>query len=366
MQVLKVRNGRVVGRLGSIIDKVEDAAPGRIMAAVLRDLYSESSPPPPLVLVEAPPPEDEPWADLLSQRRGSRVTVRTPQRGAKRRLMETARTNAAEAFVRHRMRRRSDHNARARDLRSLQTVLALSEPPLRIEAYDISTIQGRHTVGSMVVLEDGLPRRSHYRRFRIRRVEGQDDFASMEEVVRRPLHRLPGRPRQAGLRAGQVRLPALAGADRRGAGPDRAGGGGTRPPRPGHPGGGAGQADGGGVRAGPARTDRDPAGTSPPSICSSGVRDEAHRFALMYHRQIRGKRMIDSILDEVDGIGPVRKKALIKEFGSVKQLRGGRCGAVGRGVAAQGGRDALRYAAWQSLKPRRGSGPGAATPGCWC
>ena len=99
--------------------------------------------------------------------------------------MQTAKTNAADAFMRHRLRRQSDHNARARDLRSLQTVLALPEPPLRIEAYDISTIQGRHTVGSMVVLEDGLPRRSHYRRFRIRTVQGQDDLSSMEEVIRR-------------------------------------------------------------------------------------------------------------------------------------------------------------------------------------
>ena len=320
VQVLKVRNGRVVGRLGSIIDKVEDAAPGRIMAAVLRDLYSESSPPPPLVLVEAPPPEDEPWADLLSQRRGSRVTVRTPQRGAKRRLMETARTNAAEAFVRHRLRRRSDHNARARDLRSLQTVLALSEPPLRIEAYDISTIQGRHTVGSMVVLEDGLPRRSHYRRFRIRRVEGQDDFASMEEVVRRrftayladlgkpvsergkfayppSLVLIDGGPGQIGraveaLDRLDLDIPVAGLAKRM-----------EEVYVPGQP--------------EPIVIPRD----QPALHLLQRVRDEAHRFALMYHRQIRGKRMIDSILDEVDGIGPVRKKALIKEFGSVKQLR---------------------------------------------
>lgn len=320
VQVLKVRNGRVVGRLGSIIDKVEDAAPGRIMAAVLRDLYSESSPPPPLVLVEAPPPEGEPWADLLSQRRGSRVAVRTPQRGAKRRLMETARANAAEAFVRHRMRRRSDHNARARDLRSLQTVLALSEPPLRIEAYDISTIQGRHTVGSMVVLEDGLPRRSHYRRFRIRRVEGQDDFASMEEVVRRrftayladlgkpvsergkfayppSLVLIDGGPGQIGraveaLDRLDLDIPVAGLAKRM-----------EEVYVPGQP--------------EPIVIPRD----QPALHLLQRVRDEAHRFALMYHRQIRGKRMIDSILDEVDGIGPVRKKALIKEFGSVKQLR---------------------------------------------
>lgn len=320
VQVLKVRNGRVVGRLGSIIDKVEEAAPGRVMAAVLRDLYSESSPPPPLVLVEHPPPEGEPWADLLSQRRGSKVTVRTPVRGAKRRLMETAKTNAAEAFMRHRMRRRSDHNARARDLRSLQTALSLPEPPLRIEAYDISTIQGRHTVGSMVVLEDGLPRRSHYRRFRIRWVDGQDDFSSMEEVIRRRftayLADLKKPPSERGKFAYPPSLVLIDG------GPGQIGravevldrldldvpvaGLAKRMEEvyvPGQP--------------EPIVIPRD----QPALHLLQRVRDEAHRFALMYHRQIRGKRMIDSILDEVDGIGPARKKALIKEFGSVKQLR---------------------------------------------
>lgn len=320
VQVLKVRNGRVVGRLGSIIDKVEEAPPGRVMAAVLRDLYHEGSPPPPLVLVEHPPPEGEPWADLLSQRRGSKVTVRTPMRGAKRRLMETAKTNAAEAFMRHRMRRRSDHNARARDLRSLQTALSLPEPPLRIEAYDISTIQGRHTVGSMVVLEDGLPRRSHYRRFRIRWVDGQDDFSSMEEVIRRRftayLADLKKPPSERGKFAYPPSLVLIDG------GPGQIGravevldrldldvpvaGLAKRMEEvyvPGQP--------------EPIVIPRD----QPALHLLQRVRDEAHRFALMYHRQIRGKRMIDSILDEVDGIGPARKKALIKEFGSVKQLR---------------------------------------------
>lgn len=320
VQVLNVRNGRIVGRLGSIIDKVEDAAPGQIMGAVLRDLYEESSPPPRLVLVEVLPPEDEPWSALLSERRGAKVTLRVPKRGAKRRLMETARTNASEAFVRHRLRRRSDHNARAKDLRSLQTVLALPAAPLRIEAYDISTIQGRHTVGSMVVLEDGLPRRSHYRRFRIRTVEGQDDFASMEEVVRRRFAAyLADLDKPASERGKFSYPPSLVLID---GGPGQIGravevldhfdldipvaGLAKRLEEvyvPGQP--------------QPIVIPRD----QPALYLLQRVRDEAHRFALLYHRQIRRKRMIDSILDEVDGIGPVRKKALIREFGSVKRLR---------------------------------------------
>ena len=320
VQVLKVRNGRVVGRLGSIIDKVEDVSPGQIVAAVLRDLYDGSYTPPRQILVEELPPDDEPWVDLLSTRRGSRVTLKVPQRGSKRRLMLTAQANAAEAFVRHRLRRQADHNTRARDLRSLQVVLALPEPPLRIEAYDISTIQGRHTVGSMVVLEDGLPRRSHYRRFRIRTVQGQDDFSSMEEVIRRrfaaylqdlekpvsergkfayppSLVLIDGGPGQIGravevLDRFDLDIPVAGLAKRM-----------EEVYVPGQP--------------EPITIPRD----QPALHLLQRVRDEAHRFALMYHRQLRGKRMIDSILDDVQGIGPVRKKALIKEFGSVKQMR---------------------------------------------
>ena len=320
VQVLKVRNGRIVGRYGSIIDKVEDVTPAQIMATVLRDLYDEASPPPRRILMEALPPEDEPWTDMLSRRRGSRVTLQVPKRGAKRRLMQTAKTNAAEAFLRHRLRRQTDHNARAKDLRSLQTVLALPEPPLRIEAYDISTIQGRHTVGAMVVLEDGLPRRSHYRRFRIRTVKGQDDFSSIEEVIRRrfsaylqdlekpvsergkfayppSLVLIDGGPGQIGravevLDRFDLDVPVAGLAKRM-----------EEVYVPGQP--------------EPLVIPRD----QPALHLLQRVRDEAHRFALMYHRQLRGKRMIDSILDDVYGIGPARKKALIREFGSVKQLR---------------------------------------------
>lgn len=321
VQVFRVRNGRIVGRLGSIMDKVEDLGKGHLTAAVLRDLYGEkSTPPPPLVLVEEAPPGDEPWEEALTRRRGARVKIKVPQRGAKKRLLATAATNASEAFMRHRLRRRSDHNARARDLRSLQEVLSLPEPPLRIEAYDISTIQGRHTVASMVVLEDGLARRGHYRRFRIRTVHGQDDFAAMEEVISRrftayledlekpPSERgkfsyppslvlVDGGAGQLGRAANalhrlELDIPVIGLAKRM-----------EQVYVPGQP--------------DPIVIPRD----RPALHLLQRVRDEAHRFALMYHRQVRGKRMIDSILDEVEGIGPVRKKALIREFGSVKRLR---------------------------------------------
>ena len=321
VQVFRVRNGRIVGRLGSVMDKVEDLGKGHITATVLRDLYGQASiPPPPLVLVEEAPPGDEPWEAALTRRRGSQVKIKIPQRGAKKRLLATAQTNAAEAFMRHRLRRQSDHNARARDLRSLQEVLSLPNPPLRIEAYDISTIQGRHTVASMVVLEDGLARRGHYRRFRIRTVHGQDDFAAMEEVIQRrftayladlekpPSERgkfsyppslvlIDGGAGQLGravdvLRRLELDIPVIGLAKRM-----------EQVFVPGQP--------------DPIVIARD----QPALHLLQRVRDEAHRFALMYHRQVRGKRMIDSILDDVEGIGPVRKRALIREFGSLKRLR---------------------------------------------
>ena len=184
VQVLHVRRGRLVGRLGTIVDRVEDVTEPELIGSLLREVYGDQEPPRE-VLVQYLPDELQVWEAWLTERRSGRVTVRVPQRGAKRRLMETAIVNAREAFARHRLRRQADHNARAKALRSLQETLDLPEAPLRIEAYDISTLQGTNTVASMVVLEDGLPRRSEYRRFKIRTVEGQDDFAAMEEVIRR-------------------------------------------------------------------------------------------------------------------------------------------------------------------------------------
>ncbi len=320
VQLLAVRKGRIVGRRSSILDRVEEVSPAEIIATVLRDLYNETTRPPRLVLVDTLPPDPALWSELLSRRRGTRVELRSPRRGSKRRLMEIARANASEALARHRLRRQSDHNARARDLRSLQKALALPEAPLRIEAYDISTIAGRHTVASMVVLEDGLPRRSDYRRFRIRTVSGQDDFASMEEVIRRRFTAyLTELDRPRAERGKFSYPPSLVLVDGGALQVDRAvkalsdlsldipvAGLAKKMEEvhmPGHP--------------HPIVIPRD----QPALHLLQRVRDEAHRFALMYHRQLRSKSMIDSILDEVDGVGPVRKKALVRRFGSVKKIR---------------------------------------------
>ncbi|MGH9168037.1 MAG: excinuclease ABC subunit UvrC, partial [Acidimicrobiia bacterium] len=319
LQVLMVRRGRVVGRNGTIVDKVEEVTTPELVADLLREIYGEE-PPPREVLVQELPPDPQVWEAWLAERRGGRVSLRVPRRGAKRRLLKTARANAQEEFFRHRMRRQSDHNARARALRSLQEVLGLPEAPLRIEAFDISTIQGTDTAGSMVVLEDGLPRRSDYRRFKVRHVDGQDDYAAMEEVLRRRFTAyLRERDLPAEKRGRFSYPPSLILVD-----------------------GGAGQL----ARAGKVLEQLDldvpvvglakrmeevylPGQPEPLRIprdqealyLLQRVRDEAHRFAVDYHRRLRGKRMVDSVLDEVAGIGPARKKALLRRFGSLKRLR---------------------------------------------
>jgi excinuclease ABC subunit C len=318
-QILHVRRGRLVGRLGTVVDRVEELTDAELMGRVIRQLYGEDDPPR-QVLVEIEPAENDLLQEWLAERRGTKVSLRVPTRGSKRRLMETTATNAAEAFARHRLKRSQDHNARAKALRSLQEVLDLPEPPLRIEAFDISTLQGTNTVSSMVVLEDGLPKRSDYRRFKIRTIQGQDDFAAMEETIRRRFRAfLAERDRNVSEQgrfsyppslvlvdggAGQlgravkvldeleIDIPAIGLAKRM-----------EEVYLPGQP--------------EPVRIPRD----AEALYLLQQVRDEAHRFAITYHRQLRSKSMIDSILDEVPGIGPKRKKDLLKRFGSLKKLR---------------------------------------------
>lgn len=318
-QVLSVRRGRVVGRLGTVIDRVEDLTDEELLGRVIRELYGDDAPPR-LVVVPHLPDEPEVFEEWLGERRGSGVELRVPKRGAKRRLIDTTEVNAKEAFARHRLKRHQDHNARAKALRSLQEVLDLPEAPLRIEAYDISTLQGTNTVASMVVLEDGMPRRSDYRRFKIRSVDGQDDFASMEETIRRRFKAyLAERDRGVSDEGKFAYPPSLVVID-----------------------GGMGQL-GRAVKVldeleldipviGLAKRMEEvylPDQPEPVVIPRDAealyllqrVRDEAHRFAVTYHRKLRSKSMVDSILDEVPGIGPGRKKKLLKHFGSLKQMR---------------------------------------------
>ncbi|HEX5950486.1 MAG TPA: excinuclease ABC subunit UvrC, partial [Actinomycetota bacterium] len=189
-QAFFVRRGRVMGRKGWIVDRVEELDRSQLIASFVRQLYMERPEVPPRVLVPELPEDAHVLATWLSERRGGRVSIAVPERGAKRKLMETVAQNARDHFLRHKLKRASDFGARSRALAELGAILGLEQAPLRIECYDISNLGPTDTVGSMVVFEDGLPKRSDYRRFRIKGVAGQDDFASMEEMLRRRFTRL--------------------------------------------------------------------------------------------------------------------------------------------------------------------------------
>ena len=321
IQVFYVRKGRVVGRKGLIVDKVEDVEPPALVARIVEQLYADAPLVPKEILVPVEPEDHALYEEFLSLNRGSKVRIRVPQRGGKRELMRTATLNAKEAFARHKLRRASDHNARARALLALQDALGLPEAPLRVECFDISNLQGTEIVGSMVVMEDGIPKRNDYRRFKVKSLEGQDDFGAMEEVLTRRFRNYL-RERDEGAHAGKrfAYPPNLLLID-----------------------GGKGQLNVAvrvleelGLedicvaslakrfeevympgRDEPVRIPRD----SEALYLLQQVRDEAHRFAITYHRQLRDKKMTKSILDDVPGLGPTRKNRLLKEFGSVKRLR---------------------------------------------
>ncbi len=347
LAVLNVRRGRITGRRVALLDKVEEVTSAQLVARLLGHVYG-SEEPPPQVLTRELPEDTELWEEWLGERRGSKVSLRVPRRGAKRHLLETAEANAAEELARSRLRRHRDHDARARALRSLEEALGLPEPPLRIEAFDVSTLQGSDTVGSMVVMEDGLPRRSEYRRFKIREVVGQDDFAALEEVLRRRLKAyLHERELPVEERGRFAYPPSLLLVD-----------------------GGAGQVSRAvkvvrelGLTipvAGLAKRMEEVylPGRSEPLRIPRGeealyllqrVRDEAHRFAVTYHRTVRGRRMVDSVLDAVPGVGPARKKALLRKFGSLKRLHEATLEDLSEVVPA---------AVAESIRNRLGGGPG--------
>jgi excinuclease ABC subunit C len=326
-QVFFVRRGRVLGRKGWIVDRVEDLDRSELLGSFVRELYMERDDVPPRVLVQTTPDDATVLQAWLTQRRGARVAIAVPERGAKRKLMEVVSRNADEAFHRHKLRRASDFGARSRALADLAERLALQEPPLRIECYDVSNLGPTDTVGSMVVFEDGLPKRSDYRRFQIKGVPGQDDFASMEEMLRRRFSRLLKEREQEPRRGRRFSYPpSLVVVD-----------------------GGRGQLS---VASKVLREldlhvphiglakrleevyfpDRPdplviPRGSEALFVLQH-LRDEAHRSAITYHREKRGKRALASPLDDIAGIGPTRKRALLRRFGSLTRLREAEVGEI--------------------------------------
>jgi excinuclease ABC subunit C len=320
-QVFFVRRGRVTGRKGFVVDKVEDLTPPELVARFLERHYAEAEVPK-QVLVPLQPDDAALVGRWMSTLRGAKVTLRVPQRGPKRALLETVTENARDAFQRHRLKRSSDFAARSRQLTELQSALGMEEAPLRIECFDISNTGPDEAVGSMVVFEDALPKRSDYRRFAIKYTPGPDDFAMMEEVVRRRFARY-GRENENGEAEKSRRFaypPNLVVVD-----------------------GGKGQLgrvieviDQLGIQnvfvCGLAKRMEEifvPDRSDPILIPRSSealyllqsVRDEAHRFANTYHQLRRGRRMTSSPLDSVPGLGEIRRKRLLKHFGSLKRIR---------------------------------------------
>ena len=325
VQVFFVRKGRVMGRRGFVVDKAEELDRPELVSRVLERLYFDDNPIgwPKEVLVPDLPADPGLYEEWLSELRESKVTIRVPQRGDKRALHETVTQNAEETFTRHRLKRSADHNSRSRALNELQDYLDLPHAPLRIECYDMSHIQGADYVGSMVVVEDGLAKKSEYRRFKIKSVDGNDDFAAMEEVLeRRFTAYLADRDRPIEERDGKFAYPPqLLVVD-----------------------GGKGQLtsavrvlDELGLRdqipvislakqfeevfvpgrSEPVRLPRQ----SEALYMLQRIRDESHRFAITYHRQLRDKRMTKSALDGIAGLGPTRKKRLAKELGGVNAVK---------------------------------------------
>lgn len=322
VQVFHVRSGRLVGERSFIVEKAEDISLGGYVERVLQRLYSgregveiDSARPPREVLVSAEPDDGAAVVGWLEERRGGPVDVRIPQRGDKRALMETAVNNAREALNRHRLKRSSDLTARSEALAELQDYLHLNEAPLRIECIDISTLQGTDTVASLVVFEDGLPRKADYRSFIIKTPRA-DDLAAVREVVeRRFAHKSTNEERRTfayppGLLVIDGGAPQVAAAQQAltdvGAGDIPVVGLAKRleevwPPD----------------SADPIILPR----TSEALYLLQRVRDEAHRTAIAFHRKRRSSRQRRSALDDIPGLGEVKAKALLRHFGSVKAIR---------------------------------------------
>jgi excinuclease ABC subunit C len=345
VQVFHVRGGRVRGQRGWVIDKVEDVTTSDLVEHFVSQFYGsdeDSAAIPREILVPELPENAGVLGDWLSMRRGSHVSLRVPQRGDKRALLETVGRNAAQAFTQHKLKRASDLTARSQALAELQDALTLPVAPLRIECFDVSHVQGTNVVASMVVFEDGLARKSEYRRFTMRESGGDTDWIA--EAVRRRFARYldervaTGEAGVDGVEA-DPHDDAPPGIDPTTGRPKKF----VYPPN-------LLVVDGGAPQVAAARTVLDELGiddvalvglakrleevwlpgesypvilprTSEGLYLLQRVRDEAHRFAITFHRQKRSRAMTTSVLDGIAGLGETRRKALLAHFGSIKRLR---------------------------------------------
>jgi len=335
IQVFYVRGGRVRGQRGWVVDRVEDIDTSGLVEQFLEQVYGGEAGDsvPREVLVPALPAEHEAVTEWLSGVAGRRVNLRVPRRGDKRALMETVERNARQSLALHKTRRASDLTTRSLAMSEIQDALGLDDAPLRIECYDVSNLQGTDVVASMVVFEDGLARKSEYRRFAIRGFSGQDDVASIHEVISRRFRRYLDERAQTGEVEVAEAVDPETGRPRKFAYPPNLV-----------------VVDGGPPQVAAARRALDELGIDDVALCglakrleevwlpgddhpvvlprtSEGlyllqrVRDEAHRFAITYHRQKRSRSMTVSALDGVPGLGETRRKALLRHFGSLRNLR---------------------------------------------
>lgn len=337
VKVFHVRGGRVRGERGWVVEKTEELSTGDLVHHFCRQVYGESSDVPRELLVPALPADVDALAEWLSERRGARVSLRVPQRGDKRALLDTVARNAGEALTQHKLRRAGDLTARSQALEEIGQALGLPAGPLRVECYDVSQIQGTDVVASMVVFEDGLPRKGEYRRFTVR--GDTDDLAALSEVLRRRFARYL----QARAETGELGEETTTDPDRPGVDPSTG-----KPRKFAYPP----QlvvVDGGAPQVSASAAVLAELGITEVAVCglakrleevwrpgqefpvilprqSEGlyllqrIRDEAHRFAITFHRQRRSKRMTASGLDTIPGLGEVRRKALLRRFGSLKKL----------------------------------------------
>lgn len=346
VQVFYVRGGRIRGQRGWVADRTDDGDTSELVEQFLLQLYAGVAAEdardavPREILVPELPPETATFEQLLSDLRGSRVEIRVPQRGDKKTLQGTVHRNALESLALHKTKRASDLTTRNIALAEIAEALELEEAPLRIECYDVSHIQGTEIVASMVVFEDGLARKGEYRRFVIRDQDGSDDVAAMHEVITRRFKRLLDEQARSELRPGD---------------PDSGSGPMLVDPETGRPrkfayAPGLVVVDGGPPQVAAAQRALDALGIDDVPVCglakrleevwlpgqedpvilprtSEGlyllqrVRDEAHRFAINHHRNRRSKSMVESVLDGVPGLGEVRRRTLLRHFGSLRKLR---------------------------------------------
>jgi len=319
MQLFVIRDCKMIGRDVFLLEAAREATDDEVLTSFIEQYYARAGSIPREVYVPARIADAAVVETFLAERRGGPVHLRVPQRGEKRELLALATRNATETLAREQARWLADHGKTLAALEELADALELPGPPQRIECYDISNFQGSESVGSMVVFEDGKPRSGEYRRFRIKTVQGPNDFASHQEVLRR---------RFRSARAGEEGVEEA----RRWAMPDLV------------------IVDGGKGQVSAAKEVLDELGlhdlplaglakereelflpdrtdpivlpvTSPALYLVQRLRDEAHRFAITYHRDLRARRAVHSAFDDLPGVGPKRKRELLKVFGSIKRVR---------------------------------------------